>query len=189
MLSFRINSVRVEFAFSFFVIVAVASLGSQFRLMTTLLCCALHELGHLAAMTCFDRKPNAVCFYGGGIKIKAPVLCLDSKREMTVYSAGCAVNLTLYCMSCVIGMGHTTFAVSNLLLCLFNLMPFEHLDGGKITSVLTVSSLSWYNLFRAVRVIASLVLVLAVVKAFLTGSLHLATIACVVYLLVSEYLS
>ncbi len=189
MLSFKINSVRVEFVFSFFVIVAVASLGSSLRLMTTLLCCVLHELGHLSAMFFFDKKPNAICFYGGGIKIKAPILELDSKREMLVYSAGCTVNLVLYVLSCMAGMGHTAFAVSNLLLCLFNLMPFEHLDGGKITSVLTVSSLSWYNLFKTVRFAVSAVLILAVLKALFIGNISLVTLACVGYLLVSEYLS
>ena len=186
MLSFRINSVRVELCFGFFLVVALASVGNSDIVAVSLLCCILHEAGHLVAMYYYGRKPNAICFYGGGVKIKAPALRLDYKHETIIYSAGCAVNLFLFLLSSCAGKGDTDFAQANLLLCGFNLLPFRQLDGGRLTQVLDDSSAAWHSAFIVVRAFAAIVLLLAVIKALITGNISFTLIVATIYIVVSE---
>lgn len=186
MLTFRINSIRIELCFGFFLIVALASVGNSQAVAVSLLCCCLHEAGHLAAMYYYGRKPNAICFYGGGVKIKAPLLRLDYKRETVVYSAGCAVNLFLFLLLSFSGQGGTTFAQANLLLCGFNLLPFRQLDGGKLSQTLTGSSVAWHNAFCVVRIAVIMILLLAILKALMIGNVSATLIVATIYIVVSE---
>ncbi len=186
MLTFKINSVYVEFYFGFFFIVALATLSGAKAVGVSLVCCALHEAGHIATMYYYGRRPNAICFYGGGVKIKAPLLELDYKRETIVYASGCVVNLFLFLMSCCVGIGSTTFAQANLLLCVFNLLPFKQLDGGKLTATLSHSSVAWHSAFKLIRFLVMLVLVSAFLKALLIGCISITMIVAIVYIAVSE---
>lgn len=186
MLTFRINSVRIELCFGFFLIVALASVGNSEAVAVSLVCCCLHEAGHLVAMYYYGRKPNAICFYGGGVKIKAPMLRLDYKRETIIYSAGCAVNLFLFLLSSFSGQGNTIFAQANLLLCGFNLLPFRQLDGGKLSQALSDSSVAWHNTFCVVRISVAIILLLAILKSLITGNISVTLIVAATYIVISE---
>lgn len=131
MLTVKLKNLTLEFCFGFFLTVGVMSLTSEKVVLYSLLFCLLHEVGHLLAMTINGVDVQALKFYGGGIKISAADLSLCSlPRQLIVYFAGCVVNCVLACIFLLTGM--TGLALINLALCVFNLLPMPHLDGGVI---------------------------------------------------------
>lgn len=127
-------------SFSFPAVIALALLtggADTAELLTALLCCALHECGHLFFMLIFRRRPAAVTLYGGGIRITPPRGRLDSfGRDLAVLLGGCGVNFLLAGAAALIG-GMSFFVQTNLLLGVFNLLPFKYFDGGRALELLT----------------------------------------------------
>ena len=134
MIVFTLFGTRIKLRFDFFAAAALmsaVSAGSGAAL--GLLCCLLHEAGHIAAMHLFGAKPSALLFYGAGIMITPDRRrLLPVHREALILSAGCAVNFALYGISSAIGRGSGFFALANLFLGIFNLLPSEGLDGGRL---------------------------------------------------------
>lgn len=188
LITFYIKGVRVDILFSFFVIVAISSLGHSLQVATVLFCCVLHEAGHLLAMLCFKQKPSAVVAYGGGIKIKAPCLRVSVPNEALIYLSGPAVNLLLFILSVAAGKSVSDFSFANLSLCLFNLLPISHLDGGKVLRCIENSGTMCYNVSVIVRKALTSLLALSLLASVYFGRVSAATIAALGYIVISEYL-
>ena len=70
MLCFKIRATKFCVTFSFFFVCALLCIGGQssdIGLLSGLLFCACHELGHVLAMARFGASPESVTLYGGGI--------------------------------------------------------------------------------------------------------------------------
>lgn len=189
MLSFNLRGIRLELSFSFFAVIAFAACCDAKGVCISLICCALHESGHLAAMLHFGKTPEALCFYGGGIKIKSAFTSLSVAQEALILSAGCAVNALLAAVCFSAGQGNGSFAAANVMLCLFNLLPFEKLDGGRLASLITDKCPSLYKLFQALRITACAALCAVAVKSVSTGAASITLIAALVYIGVADALS
>ena len=135
-----IRGVRVGASFSFFAVTALLVLlsGAEvFNIATVLVCCALHELGHLFFMLLFSRPPESIVLYGGGIRIVPGSQRLDSKvRDIIILLAGCMVNfISAALWTAVFGFGY--FAKVSLLLGVYNLMPMSNFDGGRLLDIIS----------------------------------------------------
>lgn len=188
MISFGVKGVRVELLFGFFVIVAIASLGRSNQMLITLLCCVAHEAGHLIAMLLLKQKPNAIVAYGGGIKIKAPLLRVSRKGELVIYLCGPIVNLLLFLLCVLTNQGGSVFSLANMSLCLFNLLPVKHLDGGKIASILADKNEVWYNTVELLRKLIVLLFSAFASVSLLKGNISITLVIALAYLLLSEYM-
>ncbi len=138
MLCMEIRGVRLCVTFSFFFVIALLAQGSGFEelaLLSGLLACICHELGHIFAMSIFGSAPSSVTLYGGGIK-----LVPDRERfhgraaETVILLSGCAVNLAMSVVFLAMGLPRE-FYITGLVLCVFNLLPFSYFDGGRILSL------------------------------------------------------
>lgn len=188
MLKLTLRGVDISLSFSFFAIIALAAACDAGAVMISLLCCMMHEAGHLLAMLRFGAKPKGICFYGGGIKITASPLQMSTAREAAVLLAGCAVNACAFAVCFAAGRGMSEFAAANLLLCAFNLLPFRRLDGGKLSELMTGSSRARYEAFNAVRVVALAVVLFLLIDAFASGAVSFTLAAAAVYIVLSEAL-
>ena len=104
----------------------VFALSPQGYAPTGLVCCLLHETGHLICMKIAGCKIKGVTFgvYGMRIDSDAP---LSFKKEALVALGGPATNIFL----AVIGfaLGNRMFAVANCVIAVFNLLPVDSTDG------------------------------------------------------------
>lgn len=131
---FTLHQTHYKFTFGFFAVWAVMIIQSGSSEISTmsLIACILHELGHIAAMHFFNIKISALTFYSGGISLQSrnPAELCSTAAEIIILSAGCIINLILTIIS--YAAGQQLFAMINLTLMLFNLLPLPALDGGRI---------------------------------------------------------
>lgn len=95
--------------------------------------CLLHETGHLAVMMLFGQPVKKLIFYGAGIKIiqSKNELLVGFGKQLAILAAGCTVNFLIYAMTAFFHK-YELFGLINLMVGLFNILPLNCLDGGKI---------------------------------------------------------
>ena len=103
-----------------------------------LLAAFIHECGHIWAMILRKSKPREICFRSFSIDIiDVSNTQRDYNADIFILLAGPLLNLTI---AAVLLSSHRifncqslqVFAVANLFLAVFNLLPIETLDGGQI---------------------------------------------------------
>ena len=126
--------IKIRLRFDFFAAAAfMTALADGGIAALGLLCCLLHEFGHIAVMTMFGAEPSGILFYGAGIMITPDRhKLLPLYAEALILSAGCALNFLLSGLCGIIGERAAVFGYINLFLGIFNLIPAPGLDGGRL---------------------------------------------------------
>ncbi len=185
--SVKIRGVNIGVSFSFFAVTAIMLLyGGALcgEIFTALVCCVLHELGHLTFMALFSDKPESVVLYGGGIRIRpGSGRLLSSAADMLILLSGCAVNFLAAGIWYLIS-GFDFFCAVNLLLGVFNLLPFKYFDGGRALEKLLKGSRS-YDIIRALFIFLAAV---CVIQMNLNGALSVSFALTFFFVVLSEIL-
>lgn len=149
------RSVSVRFYFGFFAAAFFSYMTAAGGEVTAaLICCFLHELGHLSVMCLLSRAPEKICFYAGGIKIIPRRGDINTRAaDAAVLSAGCAVNFLIAFVSRALGL--TRLFEINLALGIFNLMPFSYFDGGRLLSLFAPEGVRKFFSFISALLLAS----------------------------------
>lgn len=179
----KIKNTTYGVSFSFFFVVALVSVCSGTQadmLFVTLMCCALHELGHLVLMTAFGSSPQEIVVYGGGIRITPDNKQLSKYHELAVLFGGAAVNFAL-CLLSYMTNGNSFFCQVNFLLGALNLLPFRYFDGGRILALLANGKIC--ELFRAVFILLSAA---AMIHMILHGTVSISFAATFCFIVLSE---
>lgn len=179
----KIKNTTYGVSFSFFFVVALVSVCSGTQadmLFVTLMCCALHELGHLVLMTAFGSSPQEIVVYGGGIRITPDNKQLSKYHELVVLFAGPAVNFML-CLLSYMANGGGFFCQVNFLLGALNLLPFRYFDGGRILALLANGKVCEF--FRAVFILLSAA---AMIYMILYGTVSISFAATFCFIVLSE---
>lgn len=129
----KIGNVHIRLQFWFFLIVGLfAYLDPTDSVGLVLLAIVVHEMGHIIAMACCGVGVRELELGPFGARI-----CTDKARvrsyiaEMFIYLAGplSGILTAAVCLSAWSGEGNR-FALINMGLSAFNLLPIETLDGG-----------------------------------------------------------
>lgn len=137
MLCFKIGGVPVTVSFWFVAIISVyLATDSSYFSVISILCCVLHELGHIIAFIWAKTPPLKLSLELTGMRIVAPSEKLDVLKEIVVQSAGIITNILL----AIPTMQSSNelwqfFAMANLVIAGFNLLPLKSLDGGKLVAL------------------------------------------------------
>lgn len=135
MFEFRFKKILAAFDFSFFASVSLLILLGNRYAVLGLAACVWHELGHLAVMSICGIPVKRILFYGAGIKIMPDkqFYFTDFCTEFLVLIAGSSANFIL---AAVMSMSDSfeirLFSVINIAIGVFNLLPLQYLDGGKL---------------------------------------------------------
>jgi len=130
MIRFRMFSTDFRIDFSFFMFTALVFMTNDYRSITMFfLACAVHEMGHLITMCILGAGTKSVFISGLGIRIiQSRDRLISFGRTLVILISGALVNFLIF----VSGFFDSQFAFINLMLCIFNLLPFRNLDGGSI---------------------------------------------------------
>lgn len=147
-------------------------------IIPTLFAVFIHESGHLLAMWAADCQPKAVRLIPTSVQI---IRGFSTKKygEAAIAFCGPAANLVLfgvlYANYNIFGSEISlNFAILNLVIAVFNLLPVSGLDGG---TILTLFIARFTNVYKAESIVRIITVVFAVV-AFLLG-VYLASIGTV----------
>ncbi|MFT3952455.1 MAG: hypothetical protein QM689_11030 [Oscillospiraceae bacterium] len=160
MLELSLCGIRLKMSFSFFAILAVVlAIDSRAPVLTALLCCLFHELGHIFFMCLYGIPPKSILLYGGGFRLEPNRgRMISVRQDVTILLAGSGANLALYGFSTLFFAGApalATFARANLIFGLFNLLPFKYFDGGQVAEKLFGESHHYatVRIYRLVRLV------------------------------------
>ena len=116
-------------------------LDNGFTVPLVMAACALHELGHYAAIRLLGGEVSLLRLSCVGAELRLSARCpLGPLKELAAALAGPAVNLGMALLCAGRGEGWYCFAGIHLALGCFNLLPVAPLDGGRaLACVLTLA--------------------------------------------------
>lgn len=139
-MEFTVKGVKIRFSFLFFFFFTLMFLLDQsgFVLMG-FLAALIHEMGHIIAFVLVGDLPNEIAFEISGIKMVRAQKIVSYQKEVFQLLMGSVFNFILFftfsfCLNSVNQL--SIFAVSHLILGIFNLLPIQALDGGKLLTIL-----------------------------------------------------
>ncbi|MGN0594977.1 MAG: site-2 protease family protein [Hominimerdicola sp.] len=188
MFQLKIKNVKYGISFSFFAAIALLYLCSDAmtdKVLIALLCCAFHELGHIFFMTLFSSPPEKIVVYGGGIRITPRnEKMLSDTKDIIILLAGCGVNFLLAFITVMINGKPDFFAETNILLGIFNLLPFKYFDGGKVLEKICKGGRA-YDCIRGIFILMSAIVI---IQMNLNGMMNISFILTFVFVAISEFL-
>lgn len=188
-IDFKFKNTVISLYFSFFALFAVLFYSSgSMKILLALVACLVHEAGHIALMSLYKCTPRRIIFYGGGIKIIPNCRIISFNQELFVLVAGSAVNIILGVVLARLG-AFNDFASANLVLGIFNLLPFKAFDGGRILKlVFEADEYSRYKRFYdfTVKIICVGILVCGFYCVF-QFEMNLSLLVTVCYIVLSEF--
>lgn len=137
MITLRIGKFGLHIHWSFWLLLGVAAQlpGSRLLLLSLGAACC-HEVGHLAAMLAAGIPPRSLCLTALGGRLQAGSFYALG-AELAALGAGAAVNLILAaCFARATAYSLRLFSAVNLLLGVFNILPVQGLDGGRMAALL-----------------------------------------------------
>lgn len=128
-MTFRIRNTKFSISVYFAATITFALLfapgGSA---LPALICCILHESGHLIAIYLSGGRITAVSLGAYGMRIdSAPSLRISPKKEILISLAGPFVNILIAVAG--IFLKNERLIIINTCLCVFNLLPTGRTDG------------------------------------------------------------
>lgn len=159
-----------------------------------LLCCIIHEAGHLICLLALGEKPKKIELSFYGIKLERAALpCIKSIDEIAVYASGPAANFVLSALLFIAAVGLPnlkTAAVISLCVGIFNLIPCRPLDGGNILFAVLCGIMKEEKAEKACRLtlICLMIPMTAAGLALAAKSGNFTLIAVAVYLAASAFL-
>lgn len=191
MIEFYIGKVRFNIEFSFLAVIALLGVLDNGRnFIYGLWVCIIHEVGHIIPMFLLGEKVRAVRFHACGINISPQKSIIRPVyQDIIIILGGATLNILLGVMFYISDMGINAqiFASMNLILGLFNLLPYTNFDGGtlilKIAEYFNGDTTETRKVLRFVNCILSIALL-----AFLLVNhiINLTLIITVAYLIMVE---
>ena len=157
--AFGINF-KISYIFSFSLVIFIAA-DKTGNIISFLLATLFHELGHLICMSLFKAKPSEINLTLGTIRIVNNTFTTNNET-LLILLAGPLANLILFLVF-INFKRLELFAIVNLAVFLFNLLPIEGLDGG---SILKLSIRLKHTERYADRVLFAITLVFAAILIF-----------------------
>ncbi|MCL1789157.1 MAG: site-2 protease family protein [Oscillospiraceae bacterium] len=180
----RASGIEIGVDFTFFAVITMfLTLDTTGFALMSLFVCAIHECGHLIAMLIGGHKPNSIFFKGGGIRLSN-----SGADSVFILIAGSAVNLglffALYFTLPKTDIYPVMFAVLNLVIGVFNLLPVGCLDGKRILETFLPN-----RILRAVEIFFLAAIIFAVSVAIPSGGVNFTFAAAMIYILCVDVFS
>jgi len=158
--------------------------------LPTLFASLVHEGGHLLCMWATDSQPKAIRLIPTSVQI-VRAFSLKHKTEAAILACGPAANLAFFVALFVNyrifeSNQSLVFAVLNLVLAVFNLLPVSGLDGG---SLLTLALARFVDIYKAESIVKLITLAFAFVMFLLGVYLWVSKTVNISVFIVAAYLA
>ncbi len=191
-MSFRIFGTKIYISFLFSAFICIMLLFDKTGLiLPTLLSAFIHELGHLFAMWLCNCPPKEIKFIPASMQIIRS-FPQRPNGELIIALFGPLCNLLLFCVFYFNFLSTNEsfalqFALLNLIIGIFNLLPLKGLDGGTVLELLLSKFLSVNKatlIIKAITFITALLILLAAVYLTINHKLNLSAYIISLYLFI-----
>ncbi|MBP3921913.1 MAG: peptidase M50 [Ruminiclostridium sp.] len=193
-----IGKTEIKFDFTFFAVVGLLVFIDTSGTSTLSLIASLtHETGHLIAMLLCKSKLSCITFYGGGINIASDIATLPFWRRLFIMSSGCLVNFLIFIIGTQFFSDNQKimiFAVVNLVICIFNLIPVGYFDGAGIIDIF-FSRFCDFKIVEILKRIISVAFSVAIIVSTLiycfvyNGKVSISFLFVVFYLILAQFVA
>lgn len=193
MIELPFKRLKVYLHFSFFAAVSLMMLinVSEYALWG-LYACLIHETGHLISMLILRQKVDKLVFYGAGIRIvqRKHDIFTPFAIQLVILFSGCAMNFFVFFTLKMFtnSFNASLFATINCIIGMFNLLPLNCMDGGKML-VLVFYKLCEYDLAvkleKYLRSINAFLTVVIIIILAICGFHNLTLYMTLIYILFS----
>lgn len=155
-----------------------------------LITCIIHELGHVCMFCAVGLTPLELHFELTGMRLVKPLATLSYPKEVLVQLAGSGTNLLVFFLLCGTIDSITPrsiFAVTHLILGVFNLLPLKSFDGGKLLELTLLRFCSVKvadDICTIVDISCLLVLLLTSTYGYFMGSISFTLVVLSAFLIV-----
>lgn len=181
--AFGINfKISYIFTLSLAIFIAADKTGNIIPLLIATLA---HELGHLVCMSLLKAKPSEINLTLGTIRIVNNTFTTNNET-LLILLAGPLANLALFLVFINL-KGLELFAIINLVIFLFNLLPIEGLDGGSILRLsLRIKHTEKFadRVLFAITMVFSAILIFVFTYLLLNGTVNYSIPILILYLIV-----
>lgn len=142
-MKFKIKNFNIVISYYFLIIISLILSTNQSNISIYFLyAIAIHEIGHLIFIYLFNVKISTIYFkiYGINIAITKPE-CISYHNELLILLGGSIANFIVCIILYLTKSTLNCMFITNLIIGLFNLLPIESLDGGKIVNIILSSYL------------------------------------------------
>ncbi len=130
MITVKLKHLTLEITFGFLFLLSLTAVFHITPIAIYLMSALIHELSHTIAIISFGCSAVTVKLTALGFALRADgVENLPKYRQLIVYIGGCVANLLL-----ILLFAHKSFTalIINLLIIVYNLLPIDGFDGGRI---------------------------------------------------------
>lgn len=193
---FKLFGTEVYISFLFAAVVALMlTIDRTGLVIPTLFAVFIHETGHLFAMWVTECAPKRIRLIPASVQIVRS-FSIKPHGEIAIALCGPLANLVLFLTLFLnyLSFGNETvlnFALLNLIIGIFNLLPVCGLDGGTILTELLCRKTEPYKAIRAVRIITGIFAFLTLfagVFMTLNGRFNLSVFIVALYFIVTAIL-
>lgn len=146
MIEFDFLGIKIKIKFMFVALVTLFLIVDKSSIsVIALFACIIHELGHLFMFILIGYKPRELAFELTGIRLVKPSASLTYSKEILVQLAGSGTNFAVFILLCgtVDSISKVSiFAVTHLIIGIFNLLPLKSFDGGKLLELFLIRLVS-----------------------------------------------
>ena len=188
---FKVFGTQVYISFLFVAVIAFMLATDRTGLVIpTLFASFIHEAGHLFAMWVCECQPKSIKLIPASVQITRG-FSTKPNGEVAVSLCGPVANLLVFAVLLINylffkNITVLTFAILNLILCIFNLLPVSGLDGGTLLTIFIAKNTDLYKAQGIVRIITavmSAVVFVLGVYMWTCGKFNISVFIVAVYLL------
>lgn len=134
-MKFKIFGTEIQITFLFMAFITLLlSVDKSGYAMPMLFAVTAHEAAHLITMYLLGCNPKAIKLIPASVRIVREISC-KTKNEVLISISGPLINLFFFALFYVVFIfcrkeNILTFAIINLIIAVFNLLPVNALDGG-----------------------------------------------------------
>lgn len=191
-MKFKLFGTEIYISFLFGAVITLMLATDKTGLaVPTLFAIFMHELGHLFCMWILDTAPKSVRLIPASVQITKN-FGVSYKKDISVAICGPAVNLVLFFslyFNYLAFKNQTTlcYALLNLIICIFNLLPVKGLDGGTIIFSILAKKFEYNRACLILRLItltiATAILIVAVTLT-IRGKINITVYLIGIYLII-----
>lgn len=130
---FKIKNTDVKISFSFFAVFLLSLVSDTFNIyLFSFIASLIHEIVHVVFILLFGAQISAfsLTLFGGNIKRNTTKIINNPKEAVISFSAP-VTNIVIGVVSLFITREASIFAIVNLFIGVFNILPFYSFDGGR----------------------------------------------------------